>query len=121
MKSTIEAEFRNWRRMKAIRQFDGSAPTYWIAKLVGFTANSFKREFIKPVIDFSQANSVESRGVHYYWHVDDGLYEGVFCRNFERQFFIADSGKIEYIDKDSAKIWLSDYLESQSLMQRKSE
>jgi hypothetical protein len=121
MKATVSAEFRNWRRMNAIRQFDKSAPGYWVARLTGFTANSFRREFIKPVVDFSQANSAVSRYVYYYWHVDDGLYEGVFCRNFERQFFIAIGGKVEYIDKDRAKIWLSDYLECQCLKRQGSE
>jgi hypothetical protein len=121
MKTTVSAEFRNWRRMKAIRQFDRSAPTYWMAKITGFTSASFAREFIKPVVDFSQANSVESRGVYYYWHLDDGLYEGVFCRNFQRQFIIVSGGCVEYIDKDRAQAWLNDYLEKQYCKHHKSE
>lgn len=107
--------------MQQMRQFDKSTPNYWVARLIGFTPNSFQREFARPIIDRSEANSVESRYVYYYWHLDDGLYEGVFCRNFDRQFFTVESGKIDYITKDQAQTWLNNYLENQCSKRQESE
>lgn len=121
MRSTISAEFRNWRTMKQLRAFDKTTPTYWLARLVGFRGSTFERQFVKPVIDFSEANSKLSRYVMYYWHIEPGLYEGVFNPNFDRQWVIADHGDVQFIEKHEAERWLSDFLENQSLKHRESE
>ena len=107
--------------MQQLRQFDKTIPTYWIARLVGFNGSNFSREFIKPVIDRSEANSVESRWVYYYWHLEDGVYEGIFDSNFQRQFLIVQGGNARQATKDEVKLWLNDYLENLSLKQQEKE
>lgn len=109
-KATVSAEFRNWRNMRDLRQFDKSTPTYWIALIKGFSIKGFDRDFIRPAIDFSQANSKCSRGVWYYWHLADGAYEGQFDANFKRQYFIVQSGEIRYCEKEDIEEWINTIL-----------
>jgi len=120
-RSTIRAEFRNYRNMRQLRQFDKSTPTYWIAKIVGYTASGFKFEFVKPVVDYSQSNSKQSRGVFYYWHLADGVYCGVCDPNFARQYFLCESGVVTTIDKTRAEECINECLEKTYLMQQESE
>lgn len=48
----------------------------WVARLLGrCRKHTFQREFVKGLKDFASSNSVGSRGVFLYFHLDDGLYE----------------------------------------------
>lgn len=49
----------------------------WVAKLTGLDRRGgFKREFVHwQTCDFSQANSIGSRGIYAYYTLDDGIYE----------------------------------------------
>jgi hypothetical protein len=116
---TIKQEWRNYREMKAIRQFDrtlhGSSecPAYWLAKIDGFDRmHVFKRTFIDSVVDYSQANSKQSRGVFLYWHLDDGVYQACLGRNYETEFFQVSEGEKTTLGKDEVCEWINARLAS---------
>ncbi len=53
---------------------DKSRP--WVARITGLDAQfGYKREFMRGQKDYSQANSVGSRGVYMYYPLSDGIYE----------------------------------------------
>lgn len=110
MRATIAQEYRNYRNHQALRSFDKSAPTYWVAKITGRTYRGFHREFIKPVVDYAKANSKLSRGVYYYWHLDDGVYDAVLGRNYDRQFLRVKDGQWQQCTKDEVVAWLNECL-----------
>lgn len=53
----------------------GNAP--WVAQITGLNRNGyFVREFQKGEVDYSQSNSIGSRGAHRYYHLKSGcIYE----------------------------------------------
>jgi len=63
----------NIRRIPAVKQLRSRA---WVARITGLDKNyRFKREFLTGQRDYSQANSVGSRGVYIYYALTDGVYE----------------------------------------------
>lgn len=64
----------DFRRQLTPREHLRSQP--WIARLTGLDQQfKFKREFVRGQKDYSQANSVGSRGVYIYYALTSGIYE----------------------------------------------
>lgn len=70
----------------------------WVAKIIGFHPKfKYKREFQDYQKDYSEANSVCSRGVYLYFHLDDGIYETSYKASWGRSvryFFKVENGEI---------------------------
>jgi hypothetical protein len=119
MRTTIESEYRKagmWSDARAIaRQLGGEPsgmPSLWVARLTGLDGKfGIKREFVKPVIDYSNASRSGNRGVMMYWHVENGIYETCLGRRHERGFCRIENGWIMECTKEEAIAWLSECLE----------
>ena len=75
----------------------------WCARITGMDSRfGFRREFMDGQKDYSQANSVGSRGIYLYYTLPPGVYE-VFSRETwqgARRYFIrVQYGKITEIDR----------------------
>jgi hypothetical protein len=107
LKAVIELEFigdvpphiRKWLA-QVIRQ----SLRPWVARIAGLDSRwGLRREFVRPNVDYSRANSVGSRGVYGYYLLDDGIYEvshPVSWRNHRRYFVRAAEGRIREIDRE---------------------
>lgn len=107
MKSVIELEhigdvpprFRPW-----LAQVIRHTNTAWVAQITGLDARyGLARRFIRPLTDFSRANSVGSRGVYGYYILDDGIYEvnrRLSWRNCRRYFVRAQDGQVAEISRE---------------------
>lgn len=63
----------------------------WVARITGFhNKYGFTREFIVGMRDYSDANSIGSRGVYEYFALEPGLYEVNECvkLGLARRYFI---------------------------------
>lgn len=72
-------------------QITGTDPTYGLA-----------REFLRPSVDYSKANSQGTRGVFRFYWLEDGIYEvssPASWRNTERYFCRVENGQIVRISK----------------------
>ena len=79
-----------------------------------FRVTDYKNDFIykrlKPIREYSEANSIGSRGIYLYYIVDDGPYFVVdrYQWNKVRKYFvIANNGVITEITKNEAIEWLT--------------
>lgn len=84
----------------------------WVARITGICpAHGFKREFIEGSTDYSEANSVGSRGVHVYFPVDEGSVYEVFeltsWRGRERYFVYPQMGRLHRLTRDEVVAWLA--------------
>lgn len=114
MRLTICEEARDLPSRKAIGRLDkamfgkSNVPNHWIAKITAFDRTfGFKREFVRKVVDYSQANSKATRRVYQYWHLVDGYYEAVLGRNYERCFFRVLNGQRIDCEKGDVEEWLN--------------
>ncbi len=88
----------------------------WCAEIVAFSERyGFKRRFFKPTVDYSESNSVGSRGVHrYYWLEDGKIYdvsEPVSWRKTARYYCRVEGEKLIELTKEQVEAWLKDHLE----------
>lgn len=118
---TLKLEYIGWssdQSLKAIAEaenilfgkskdgFKSSGP--WVARIKG-THPVFKldREFLPGHLDFSEANSVGSRGVYKYFHLEEGgvfeVYERLSWRRDARYFCTVTDGKIVELDRSEVK------------------
>jgi len=78
----------------------------WIAEIIGYDEKfKYARKFLKPNVDYSDANSVGSRGVYkYYWLETGKIYEvssPQTWRRTDRYFCCVDeSGDLMRLDSD---------------------
>jgi hypothetical protein len=116
MRTTISSECRNagmWSDARSMaKQLGGDAggmPRLWVAKLTGLGGKyGIEREFIDPVVDYSNANKSGNRGVMMYWHVENGVYETSLGKRYERGFCRVENGWITRCTKEEAIKWLSE-------------
>lgn len=85
------------------RFFDRGFPRPWVARLTGLCPRyEFRREFLRPRKDYSEANSVGSRGVYLYYWLDPGVYEvnqRRCWRAWDRYFIQAEAGQWRRISR----------------------
>ena len=84
----------------------------WVAKILGRDERyGLARQFVKRQVDYSESNSTGSRGVYYYYHLDEGIYEvnELVSWNNERRYFLrSGSGEVTEISKEEVEQWLND-------------
>jgi len=84
----------------------------WVARLTGLTPTNFQREFLRGMKDYSQANSVGSRGVYLtFWLDSNDIYE-VYHRTAwknDRRYFCRPTkdGTFQKLTREEARAWLS--------------
>jgi hypothetical protein len=115
VRTTISSEYRKagmWSRVRSTaKHLDGDArgiPTLWVARITSIGGkHGLEREFIDPVVDYSNANKSGNRGVMMYWHVEDGIYETCLGSRHDRGFCRVEGGWIIDCTKEEAIAWLS--------------
>lgn len=66
--------FDQWLRYA--KRFGHDKSNSWVARITGLDPKyGFKREFLQPTRDYSQANSTGSRGIYAYYALPPGIYE----------------------------------------------
>lgn len=96
---------------------NGTIPSRsWVCKILGEdTKYKFKREFLRPNLDYSEANSIGSRGVYAYYNLESGhIYEvssPVSWKNTERYFCRVENDAIVYMEKEEVIEWLKSHSE----------
>lgn len=83
----------------------------WVAEIVGLRWDGrLERRFLRPNRDYRNANSLGSRGVYFYYLLDEGPIYEVFARtswkSSERYFLRIVNGQEERIDQEEVLRWL---------------
>lgn len=81
----------------------------WVARIVG-TCKRFglSREFIRGEKDYTESNTVGSRGVYLHYHLADGIYEINDLESWgrsRRYFLLVIGGSSREITKEEALEW----------------
>lgn len=89
----------------------GLAP-FWVAEITGLCGKfGFKRHFLRGQKDYSEANSVGSRGVYVYYDLPAGkifeVKEQISWKRDDRYFLLADLGSGRRLDKAEVEEALS--------------
>lgn len=98
--------------IQAMRQFDGSDPRNpWVALIRG-RPGQYRREYLRGQKDYSQANSVGSRGVYLTFWLEDGRIYEVFRRlswsRTSQTFCRVQDGAFIPMTRVEVDAWLSD-------------
>lgn len=99
---------------------EGMGAPYWCAKITGFDPKyKYAREFLKPKKDYSESNSVGSRGIFLFYILENNcLYEvskPITWKKLRRYFCVVDNnGEIIEIKKEDVDQWIKEHLESAS-------
>ena len=84
----------------------------WVAMIKGYDEKfGIAREFVRGQIDYSQSNSVGSRGVYLYYALKPGIYEVNERSTWSkvRRFFVRVEGAAyEEISKEEVEQWLNE-------------
>jgi hypothetical protein len=85
--------------------------TPWIAEITGKCPRyGMVRKFIKAHVDYSEANGKGTRGVMYYFPVNEGRLIEVFAltswRGRDRYFAVIEDGEERRMTKEEAEQWL---------------
>lgn len=88
---------------------DKSRP--WVARLTGLDPKfGFARQFLRGQRDYSQANSIGSRGVKEYFPLDPGVYEvheRITWKRTRRYFIRVQGVQIEEVNREDVIEWLT--------------
>ena len=78
------------RQEMDLMRFSHKSLKPWVARITGITNLGFVREFVSCTKDYSDANSIGSRGVYAYYILRDGVYEVNERLNWKRarRYFI---------------------------------
>lgn len=84
----------------------------WIAKITGTDPKfGLKREFLSGIRDYSNANSVRTRGVTTNYELLDGLYEinhPCSWKRTERYFAVVSDGELKEVDAATARTLIAE-------------
>lgn len=80
----------------------------WVAEITGWRGGRwFERDFLGGQKDYSEANSVGSRGVHIYYHLREGriyeIYDMRSWRDHRRYFCTVSGGQIVQMDAEEVQ------------------
>jgi len=82
----------------------------WVARITGLDAKyGLARQFLRGQKDYSQANSVGSRGVYLYFALKDGfyeVYEHLTWKRARRYFIRVENMEITEITREEVEQWL---------------
>ncbi len=83
----------------------------WVARIEGRDETyGLKRTFMDGQIDYSQTNSVGSRGVYLYFALLDGIYEvneRTSWRHVRRYFIRVAEARYQEISREEVEAWLA--------------
>jgi hypothetical protein len=98
----FDKNFQKWLRYA--KRLGPNKSSTWVARLIGLDEKfTFKREFVQPERDYSQANSTGSRGIYGYYALPPGIYEvneRVTWRRVRRYFIKVDEAEYKEIDRE---------------------
>lgn len=99
-------------REASVPDFIGKIPSCgWVARITGPDPKfGFAREFIRPMVDYEDANGNGNRGVNAVYFLKPGIYEAyqrLSWRNSDRYLFRIDGEVLNRISKDEALAWFS--------------
>lgn len=103
----MERNFDRWLRDG--RRFGYDKKPAWLARITGVTAGGLRREFVKGVKDYTDANGVGSRGVWQHFALDNGVYEvheRLTWGKTHRYFMRVCDGVITEIKREEVEQWL---------------
>ena len=88
----------------------------WVAQILGRDPKyKYRREFLRPKVDYTRSNSVGSRGVYANYILEDGQYYEVKAplswRHSEQYFCTVENGSIRRVTKEEVDEWLKLRLE----------
>lgn len=86
----------------------------WVARITGRDAHGYVREFVHSSRDYSEANSIGSKGIYEYYALKPGIYEFNECialGQARRYFIRVERAKITEITREDVEAWLNDTLE----------
>lgn len=102
-------------------------PSPWCAKIHGLSKQyGYDREFLDATKDYQDANRSGSRGVMFYWALEDGIYEVQELRPRKkprRYFGRVSGGHLSECDETEVRAWLLEnaILELTCLLRRNDE
>lgn len=90
--------------------FRTGLPKPWVARITGRDpVYGYARQFMRGQKDYSQANSIGSRGVYLYYALESGVYEvnrRVSWKRSRRYFIRVEDAQIAEIDEQEVGRWL---------------
>lgn len=93
----------------------------WCAEITGRDPTyGYARQFLPPRYDYSQANSVGSRGIYAWWTIETGRLYQMSSRQswtggMERRWLVVDEdGDTRELTQEEADRWLNDHSASTS-------
>ena len=110
----LDAQDRLWRAILPRDMADAlevRIPKPWVAEIKG-PSNRYKytREFLTGHRDYSEANSIGSRGVYMWFTLCEGpmyeVYQRITWRSSRRYFCKVEDGRIVEVEKDEVDAWL---------------
>ena len=88
-------------------------PRAWVARVKYIRGNYVQREFVQGKKDFTNADSIGSRGVMAHYFLSDGLYEvsaPQSWKNTDRYFAYIEDGELWRATREEAILWVNDHL-----------
>lgn len=96
---------------KAIRDIADVDLSPWVAQITGYDPTYFyRRHFIRGNKDYSEGNSIGSRGVYLYFSLGDGIYEVKEHKSWGRTiryFLRVHEGQATEITTGEVGMWLN--------------
>jgi len=92
---------------------DPKLPSPWVAEIAGtHPLYRFKRQFLRPKKDYTEANSVGSRGIYLWYTLETGkvyeINEQASWRRWDRRFeLVRNDGSRQRLSEDEVHEWLS--------------
>ena len=84
----------------------------WIAKITELcTKYKYKREFMKPRVDYCKSNNNFSRGVYLHYLLPEGVYDvsaPISWKKNDRYYCVSTEGMIIRINENEVVKWLND-------------
>lgn len=84
----------------------------WVAEIVGYHERwRYDRRFLRPKVDYSQANSTRSRGMWFWWTLESGhFYQADYQTTWHdrtRKFLIVtEDGDLSDATEEEVRAWL---------------
>jgi hypothetical protein len=98
------------KQLRYMRRLGPDKSPTWVAHITGFDEKfGYKREFLRGQRDYTDANSIGSRGIMAYYILKPGLYqvnERRTWKHVRRYFILAEESEYREISKEEADEWL---------------
>lgn len=94
---------------RMVRDHSFKAP--WVAEIIGEDKKfKYKREFLKPLCDYSEANSKKTRGIYFYYHLFPNkiyhIYEHLTWKKERKYYAHIVNGELKEITEEEVEKWI---------------